>query len=246
MKLRSIQSSIIYLTISALLFGAAAIHAAPPPVAVEKDPRLHADGPGWRLDKAKITNPSLPRVLFIGDSILSGYMNIALNQFKGKANVDFWITPLCQSERFNSVLADVLKEGPYNVIHMNLGLHGWQAGRIKPGTFEPLTRGFLDVVRKQSPKSKFIWASTTPTFNKPDLKQLNSEINPTILEHNRMAAKVMAEYRIPINDFYSVLVDKNNLVRPDGVHWDGPAMKLLGEMAVGSVLRELGNPAQIQ
>ena len=79
-----------------------------------------------------------------------------------------------------------------------------------------------------------------------ELKQLNSEINPTILEHNRMAAKVMAEYRIPINDFYSVLVDKNNLVRPDGVHWDGPAMKLLGEMAVGSVLRELGNPAQIQ
>jgi hypothetical protein len=40
----------------------------------EKDPRLHADGKGWRVDRAKIVAPKRPRVLLIGDSILNGYL----------------------------------------------------------------------------------------------------------------------------------------------------------------------------
>ena len=33
------------------------------PVAKESDSRLHSDGKGWGLDKAKITDPTRPRVL---------------------------------------------------------------------------------------------------------------------------------------------------------------------------------------
>jgi lysophospholipase L1-like esterase len=207
--------------------------------AKETDPRLHADGPGWRLDKAQITDTTLPRVLFIGDSILQGYMGGALGKLRGKVNSDFWVTPLWQSERFNNVLADVLKEGPYDVIHINIGLHGWPQGRIQPGTYEPLTRAFLDVIRTNSPKTKVIWASSTPTFNKENLNEFNATINPTILEHNKMAAAVMKERGIPINDFYALLVDKSSLVRADGVHWNPPAMKMLAEVAAASVLKEL-------
>jgi lysophospholipase L1-like esterase len=167
-------------------------------------------------------------------------MGEVLRQLKGKTNSDFWVTPLWQSERFNTVLADLLREGPYDVIHMNIGLHGWPEGRILPGTYEPLTRAFLDVIRQKSPKSKFIWASSTPTFNKENLKEFNPLINPIILEHNKMAAKVMGEYHVPVNDFYALLVDKKDLVRGDGVHWNPSAMKLLAQVAVGSVLRELG------
>jgi len=48
-----------------LAIGCAAnLHAA-----MESDPRLQADGKGWSLEQAKITNPSRPRVLLIGDSI---------------------------------------------------------------------------------------------------------------------------------------------------------------------------------
>ncbi len=224
--------------VPALLFLIQGVHSAPP-VAVEKDPRLHADGPGWRLDKAVISDPALPRVLFIGDSILQGYMGSVLAQLKAKADVDFWVTPLWQSERFNTVLSQVLAEGPYHVVHMNIGLHGWPEGRILPGTYEPLTQAFVDVIRKTSPNAKVIWASSTPTFNKQNLQEFNGEINPVILEHNAMASRVMEKNGVPINDFYELLVDKSSLVRPDGVHWTSPAMKLLGEMAVRSVLREL-------
>jgi hypothetical protein len=214
-------------------------HAGPPP-AIEQDPRLHADGPGWRLDKATIVNAKLPRALFVGDSILQGYMGGVLKLLRGKANVDFWVTPLWQSERFNSVLAEVLKEGPYDVIHINVGLHGWPEGRILPGTYEPLTKAFLDIIRKHSPQPKIVWASSTPTFDKQNLREFNREINPIILEHNRMAAKVMAEYGVPVNDFYATLLPKRDLVRADGVHWTPPAMGMLAEIAAHSVLRELG------
>jgi hypothetical protein len=210
----------------------------------EADPRLHADGPGWRLDKANITNSSLPRLLFIGDSILQGYMGGVNHALKGKANVDFWVTPLWQSERFNTVLADVLEQGPYDVLHINIGLHGWPEGRILPGTYEPLTRAFLDVIRKKSPKTKVIWASSTPTFNKQNLKEFNNTINPIIVEHNKMANKIMTEYGIPINDFYALLVDKSNLVGPDGVHWGNSGRKILADVAVKSVLRELEKEAK--
>jgi lysophospholipase L1-like esterase len=205
----------------------------------ETDARLHADGPGWRLDKARIADEKLPRVLFIGDSILQGYMGTVLSRMKGKVNADFWVTPLWQSERFNKALADVLREGPYDVIHMNIGLHGWPQGRILPGTYEPLTRAFLDVIRTSSPATKLIWANSTPTFNKQNLSEFNTEINPTIVEHNKMAAEVMKERGVPINDFYSLLVDKASLVRADGVHWNPPAMKMLAEVAVKSIFREL-------
>jgi len=241
----------IHTLLAALLLAPlAALHAADAvskaAKAKETDSRLHADGPGWRLEKAKITDPQLPRVLLIGDSILGSYAGGVRQGVKGKANVDVWVTPFCQSEKFNQALAEVLAQGPYDVLHMNIGLHGWQPGRIKPGTYEPLTRAFLDVIRKESPKTKVIWASSTPTFNSKNLQEFNGQINPTIIEHNKMAAKIMVEYGIPVNDFYSLLVDRSDLVRKDGIHWTAPAGKVLTEVTLKSILTELEkakNPA---
>ena len=59
------------------LFPRSALHAEEPPqrpAAKETDSRLQSDGKGWRLDRAKITDPSRARVLLIGDSILNGYL----------------------------------------------------------------------------------------------------------------------------------------------------------------------------
>ncbi len=59
----------------AFLLLALSIRAAEPAKiapATEPDARLHADGQGWKLDKAKISDPKLPRVLLIGDSIVGG------------------------------------------------------------------------------------------------------------------------------------------------------------------------------
>lgn len=207
---------------------------------IETDARLHADGKGWRLDKAKISDTTRPRVLLIGDSILNGYLKDVVAALDGKVYVDAWVNPYHQSEHVNKLLAEVLENGPYDVVHFNMGLHGWQEGRIKPGMFEPLTKAYVEVLRKKLPKAKLIWASSTPVTVKGKPADLDPAINPTIIDHNRRAATVMKEMKVPINDFYSLLVDKRDLARGDGFHWTGPAYKLLAKTVVDSVSLELG------
>ena len=209
---------------------------------VETDPRLHSDGKGWKLNQATVTDPALPRVLLIGDSILSGYMAHAIKKLEGKAYVDAWVNPYNQSEHLNTkILPEVLANGPYDVIHFNMGLHGWPEGRIKPGTFEPLTKGYVDAIREKLPKARLIWASSTPVLLEGDVKQLDPVINGIILGHNRMAAKVMAECGVPVNDFYGLLVERLDLARggKDKFHWNGPVYQILGDQCVEAVLKAL-------
>lgn len=205
----------------------------------ESNSRLPADGPGWRLEKATITDTNRPRVLLIGDSILQGYSRRVIQVLQGKAYVDLWVTPLWQSEHFNQVLASVLDQGPYAVIHMNIGLHGWPEGRIKAEAYEPLTRAFVKIIREKCPKAKFIWASTTPFLNKTNLNELDKTINPILVKRNQIDARIMSGAGVPINDFYALLVDKRAWNRGDGVHWKLSAYQLLAGAAADSILREL-------
>lgn len=213
--------------------------AAGKPAPVETDNRLHADGKGWRVEKAVIKDARLPRVLLIGDSILNGYQGQATRLLAGKANVDLWVNPYNQSEHVNKLLGEVLANGPYDVVLFNMGLHGWQPGRIKPGTFEPLMKGYVEVLRTKLPKAKLLWASSTPVTVKGKPTELNAEIDPIIVEQNRLAAKVMAEMGVPVVDFYGLLVDQRPLARGDMFHWNKPAYDLLAQTAVDAILREL-------
>ena len=208
----------------------------------EADVRLHADGKGWRLDKASIADPKRPRVLLIGDSILNGYLKAVVSALDGKAYVDAWVNPYNQSEYVNKLLAEVLEQGPYDVVHFNMGLHGWQKGRIKEGTLEPLTKAYVQVIKDKLPNAKLIWVSSTPVTVKGKPTELDPDINPIIIEHNRMAAKVMAEMNVPVNDFYSLLATTLELARGDQFHWKPEAYELLARMVTESVLRELGAP----
>ncbi|MHB8897398.1 MAG: SGNH/GDSL hydrolase family protein [Thermoguttaceae bacterium] len=231
-----------FLVLTAVLAPLSMLRAADatrPAAAAESDGRLQADGQGWRLDKAKTTDPARPRVLLIGDSILNGYLRGVLRRLDGKAYVDAWVNPYSQSEHLNKLLAQVLDQGPYDVVHFNMGLHGWQEGRIKPGTFEPLTKAYVEVIRQKLPGARILWASSTPVTVKGKPAELDPAINPIIVEHNRMAAKVMAEMNVPVNDFYSLLVGKLELARGDQFHWTAPAYELLAAATAESVLREL-------
>ena len=171
----------------------------------------------------------------IGDSILSGYHKDVIAALEGMAYVDVWINPYWQSENVNRVLAEVLDQGPYDVVHANMGLHGWPVGRIKEGTFEPLTKAYIEVIRKKLPKAKIIWANSTPVRTKGKPGELDPVINANILEQNRMSAKVMKEMNVPVNDFYSLLVGRLELAKTDQFHWTAPAYKILADAAVAAI-----------
>lgn len=209
------------------------------PIANEADQRVQAEGKGWRLEKAVIKDTERPRILLIGDSILNGYARHVIKKLNGKAYVDIWVNPYHQSEGLNKILALVLSEGPYDLVHFNVGLHGWQEGRIKEGTFVLLTKYYVKVIKSEAPKAKLIWANTTPVTVKNNVKELDPEINPTIIEHNKMADSIMKEMGVPINDFYSVLNKNRSLAKGDRFHWTGPAYSLLEEMVVNSAEREI-------
>lgn len=213
---------------------------APP---IEKDERLHSDGNGWGMDRAKVVDVDRPRVLLIGDSILNGYRNQVIKALKGKAYVDCWVNPYHQSKQVNQKLAEVLdKYGPYDVVHFNMGLHGWAEGRIKEGTFKPLTREYVEVMRNKLPEAKLIWASSTPVTVKGTPSELHPEIDPVIVEHNRLAAEVMNQMDVPVSDFYGLLVNQRALARGDRFHWTGPAYQILADKVVESIRRELQEP----
>lgn len=225
--------------LTALAIFSRAADAPKSPAPVETDSRVQADGTGWRLDKARVADPKRPRVLLIGDSILNGYGKAVTAALDGKAYVDAWVNPYNQSEHLNKLLAEVLANGPYDVVHFNMGLHGWQTGRIKDGTFEPLTQAYVEVIRAKLPKAKIIWASSTPVTVKGKPTELDPEINATIVEHNRMAAKVMAGLHVPVNDFYGLLAPKLELARGDQFHWKPDAYLLLAKAVTDSIVREL-------
>jgi len=211
--------------------------------AQESDTRLHSDGKGWRLDQAKVTDLKLPRVLLIGDSILNGYLKNVSKSLEGQAYVDAWVNPYCQaSNKLDEMISEVLTHGPYEVIHFNMGLHGWQKGRIPKGQFEPLTKKLVEVLKKGAPKAKLIWASSTPVTTKGKPGELDAEINPIIIEHNAMASKVMKEENVSVNDLYALMQPHLDWARGDQFHWNGAGSSLQASAVIQAVLHSLEKP----
>lgn len=71
--------------------------------------------------------------------------------------------------------------------------------------------------RTSCPKAKIIWASSTPVTVKDKPSERFPEINDVVVEHNRMAAKVMKEMYVPVNYFYTMHAPKLELARVPSV-----------------------------
>ncbi len=195
-------------------------------------------GKNWGFEKAKDFDPKLPRVLLIGDSICTGYRSVVSQRLAGKANVDVWLNPLHQaSPELHEILAQVLAQGPYEVIHFNMGLHGWVKGRIPEGQFEPLTRQLMTHLRESTPGAKLIWASTTPITLKGKPTELDATNNAVILGHNQMAAQVMAGMKVPVDDLYGLMTNHLELGKGDTAHWQTAGYQVLGQQ-VAAVIEE--------
>ena len=158
-----------------------------------------------------------PRVLILGDSI---YQQPAAEMRKLlQDQVQVVYPPMPPGEIRNTstaleLLDSWLGEEPWDLIQFNFGLGdlvyrapGMQAFRVLPRyaggvrATEPLTyeQNLREVVRRlKATGARVIWASTTPIrHSATDLFELGSEI-----EYNAIAARVMAQEQIPINDMY--------------------------------------------
>jgi hypothetical protein len=221
------------LSIPASLFAAAPTARPTSPAAAKPS--------GWGVWQVLVADPKLPRVLLIGDSILSGYHAKAAELLRGKVNLDVWITPKhIGSGDLPADMKAIFAEHTYDLILFNdIGLHAWEPGRIPEGKYEPLLRAHVANFRKFAPRAKLIFATTTPMTTKTKPIALNSGFNPVIVERNKIAVKLMEENHVPVVDYYGILVTKLDLAAGDGFHWTKPAYELLARCAATRITRAL-------
>ena len=225
-----------------LLLTGLILIAANGPAATEDDRLgLTTGGTGaWKFYPAENRDPALPRVLLIGDSIANGYRGVLSRELKGKASVDVWLTPAAENDPgLHADLRKVLAQGPYAVVHFNIGLHGWPEGRIPEGQYEPLMRKYVAILREGATNAALIWASSTPITVKDKPTELDPVNNPTITNRNASAAQIMKASGIPVNDLYRLVADKLALGRGDRFHWQPPAYELMGKQAARAITEAL-------
>ena len=194
----------------------------------------------WKFYPAENPDRTLPRVLLIGDSIVNGYRAVVIRELKGKANVDVWLTPAAENDRgLHDDLRKVLAQGPYAVVHFNIGLHGWPKGRIPEGQYEPLLRKYLATLRQHAGNAKLIWASSTPITVKGKPTDLDADNNPTITARNASAAGIMKDSGVVVDDLYALVSGRLALAAGDKFHWKPPAYELMGKQAAKLIAESL-------
>lgn len=150
----------------------------------------------------------LPRVLLIGDSISMGYTLPTRKLLDGVANVHR--IPQNGGPTKNGVanLDKWLGSGPWAVIHFNWGIHDLKfmpdgKRQVEAADYEANLRTLVARLKKTG--AKLIWATTTPIPKGPLIPPREfGEVS----EYNAIAAKVMQENGVIINDLNSWITPK--------------------------------------
>lgn len=213
------------------------------------------EGLGWLKKQPKpdpalrpITEtPGLPRVLLIGDSISMGYTLPVRKLLEGKANV---IHPPvnCSHSGFGVRELDKwLGDKPWEVIHVNFGLHDLKFVDEK-GTMVAVEKGkqlasLADyeanlrtlVARLKKTGAKLIWATTTPVPEGTTGRIAGSE-----RAYNEVVVKVMAENQIPIDDLHAAVAGSlATLQQPRNVHFTPAGYEALAQAVVRQLTARL-------
>ena len=161
------------------------------------------------------TERSLPRVLLIGDSISMHYVPYVRELLRKEAQVfhpSETVETNCEStlkgiQRIDAWLGDER----WDLIHFNFGLHDLKyvdaRGIVKVDVSQGRQLLSLDqyeqnlralVVRLKETGAKLVWCSTTPVPPGAHGRVAGDEVR-----YNEVAAKVMRENGIPINDLHA-------------------------------------------
>jgi len=182
----------------------------------------------------------LPRVLLLGDFVYNEPSRQLQKELKGKAEVHYprldpgiVLSSSSVLEHFDTIVG----EGNWDLIHFNVGLGDlihrapWMksfrvfpkhAGGIPNTSPEQYEKNLRELAKRlKFTRAKLVWGSTTPIrHSSTNVFELKSEI-----EYNTIAAKVMKENEIPINDMYTFAKGVMNMDKPashgaDPFHFD--------------------------
>ena len=166
---------------------------------------------------ADANETKLPRVLLIGDSITGGYGPKVEEALKGKASV----ARLTSSKSIGDPVlvkevALVLGQCPFDVVHFNNGLHGSGYSEEEYRQHFP---ELVATIRKHAAQAKLIWATTTPVRQAGNLNVI-AEDTKRVEARNKIAAGIVAEEKIAVNDLFGLVKDHPEYWSADGVHFN--------------------------
>jgi acyl-CoA thioesterase-1 len=188
-----------------------------------------------------VDDPSLPRVLLLGDSISIGYTPAVRRELAGRANVHRVPDNARSTRESLGKLDEMIVPGPWRVIHFNCGAH--DITRMKEGVVDP--EGTVQVPideyennlrvlikRLSETGAQLVWARTT------SIKPYNIRFLEDICAFNVVADRVMAEAGIPVNDLFTSAQWHLDTLK-DKVHFNDEGSAILGAQVAQSIARYL-------
>lgn len=203
-------------------------------------------------DKAALVNSTsteegLPKVLILGDSISIGYFPAVKELLKGKASISRPSTNCGDTPRGLREINKWLGDTKWDVIHFNWGL--WDLsyrnpeikGRpngdkvngklsVKPEDYEKNLNTLVD--RLQQTGASLVWASTTAVPKGDAGRFVGDDV-----KYNAIAAKVMAQRGIPIDDLHaaSAAMPPEMSLKPGDVHFKKEGSAQLARQVASSI-----------
>lgn len=192
-----------------------------------------------------VDEPSLPRVLLIGDSISIGYTQPVRALLRGVANVHRVPENGGPTSRGLQQLDEWLGPGRWDVIHFNFGLHDIkldEAGRplTSPADYE---RNLRELVRRlRATGARLVFATTTPVparLSGGSVRRRAADVPPL----NAIALRVMTELGVPVNDLYGLIAPRcAEFQKPENVHFTEEGSCALAEPVAAAIRTQLGHP----
>lgn len=160
---------------------------------------------------------ALPRVLLIGDSITRGYGKQVEANLKDKA----YVARLATSKSLGDPalldqIALVLHEIPFDIIHVNNGMHGDGYTEEAYAAALPQLQAAL---RRDAPKARLILCTTTDVRERDHLEKVSPKTERMIRRNALLAAFAKRE-AIPVNDLFAVVQNHPEYHAIDGVHFN--------------------------
>jgi acyl-CoA thioesterase-1 len=193
----------------------------------------------------------LPKVLIIGDSISKGYAPVVREQLKDVAEVDFPVDNCMHTGNGLKMMKTWLGTNKWDVIHFNFGIWDTQLlskdgallnteidpppgarVRFTPEQYRENLTKIVDLL--QATGAKLVWASTTPVMARKG-KRFEA-----ILKDNEVAAAIMKQHKIPIDDLYAyVLPNAKAWQNTDGCHFGVPGNEQIAKKVAESIQQAL-------
>ena len=200
----------------------------------------------------------LPRVLILGDSVYQQPAREAAKLLDSKVEIVYATIKPGEVHNTQAALAnldDLLGDGSWDLIHFNFGLGDLvyrapgmkafrvmakEAGGVRATSPDQYQTNLRELVKRLGDRRQLVWASTTPIrHSASNVFDMGSEI-----QYNAIAAKLMAEQNVPINDMYGHVKSLIDMNKPashgaDPFYFD---KKPLHPPIVHSILQELNLP----